>query len=203
MSSLGRQQSQLAGEVLAGRGLREPLIVSGTLVRQQDTATIAMAAMGRAGSPDRTDGRWNEYDHVDLVAKRVESESPERRAEVLGDSRLFQTVLDQVLFEWIGADDHGEGGWRAFADGAVEALRELAREIGSGRDAVVATSGGVIAAVCAHLLGGGVDTVVALNRVTVNASLTTVITGRSGISLLSFNDHAHLTGERSRLRTYR
>ena len=42
----------------------------------------------------------------------------------------------------------------------------------------------------------------ALNRVTVNTGITKVVRGRSGTSLLSFNEHAHLTGVSGML-TYR
>ena len=44
---------------------------------------------------------------------------------------------------------------------------------------------------------------VALNRVVVNASVTTLVVGGSGTSLLTFNDHAHFTGDGRRLLTYR
>jgi hypothetical protein len=66
----------------------------------------------------------------------------------------------------------------------------------------VFTSGGVIATVGAALLGLGAEGFVALNRVTVNTGITKVVRGRSGTSLLSFNEHAHLTGVPGML-TYR
>jgi putative intracellular protease/amidase len=56
----------------------------------------------------------------------------------------------------------------------------------------VFTSGGVIAAVCAGLLGLGAEGVVALNRVTVNGAITKLVAGSAGTSLLTFNEHGHL-----------
>jgi hypothetical protein len=38
---------------------------------------------------------------------------------------------------------------------------------------------------------------------TVNASITTVLSGASGLNVLSYNDHAHLAGDRGGMRTYR
>jgi hypothetical protein len=64
------------------------------------------------------------------------------------------------------------------------------------------TSAGVIAVVCARLLGLRVEEWPALARVMVNASLTKVISGRTGQRLLTFNDHAHLEHDRA-LITYR
>ena len=64
-----------------------------------------------------------------------------------------------------------------------------------GQDAVVFTSAGVIATVCAHVLGAGAAGLVALNRVAVNGAVTKLAVGRSGSTLLTFNEHTHLEGE--------
>ncbi|MEY9212248.1 broad specificity phosphatase PhoE [Thermobifida halotolerans] len=117
------------------------------------------------------------------------------------DSRGWQPLLDHALRAWI--EDGDEDGWHRFSTGAAAALDELVTGLGPGRDAVVVTSGGVLAALCAGLLSMPAEGVVALNRVAVNAAITTVTAGGSGAHLLSFNDHAHFTGERRALLTYR
>ncbi len=195
LSDLGHQQSTLAGEVLAGRGLRTPVLARGTLSRQRDTLRRIAAAMALPDDPVIDDG-WDEYDHIALAADHAEDHGDALPA----DPRGFQQVLDRALARWIAAD--APDGWGAFAGGARRALHDLAAGL-DGRDAVVATSGGVIAAIVTDLLHGGPDTVVALNRIVVNAGFTTVLVGRQGVTLLSFNDHAHLTGDHAGLRTYR
>ncbi|MFF1398476.1 hypothetical protein ACFVZD_32260 [Streptomyces sp. NPDC058287] len=65
--------------------------------------------------------------------------------------------------------------------------------LGLGRDTVVSTSGGLLAALCGTLLSLPYDGVAALNRVTVNASVTTLAVGGSGITFLNFNERAHFT----------
>jgi broad specificity phosphatase PhoE len=67
----------------------------------------------------------------------------------------------------------------------------------------VVTSAGPISAVAAALLGVPPEGWLALNRVMINTSITTVALGRSGASLLSVNDHAHVAGDGRRLLTYR
>ena len=62
--------------------------------------------------------------------------------------------------------------------------------------------GGVIAAVCTKLLDIDSETWPQLARVIVNASMTKIVIGRSGMSLVTFNDHAHLEKFRG-LTTYR
>ena len=187
LSDLGRQQARVVGRELARRGLRDPLLVCGTLRRQRDTAL----ELG-LGEP-RVDGRWDEYDHLGLLQRYPPAAAPEPGT----DSRGVQVLLDAALGAWVRDP---AGGWDAFSCGAQDALGQAGAP---GRDAVVVTSGGIIAAVAGRLLGGGADTVVALNRVSANASVTKVVVGRSGASLVSFNDHAHLEGGPGGLLTYR
>ncbi len=195
LSELGRRQAVVAGDVLAARGLRDPLVISGSLRRQRDTAALAAERLG-VGLPGNGDARWNEYDHVGMVGAVARAEGMDGPL----DAATFQAILDRALTAWIQADE--PDGWRGFAGGAMAALHDLVGTL-DGRDAVVATSGGVIAAVCGSLLGLPAEGLVALNRVTINAALTTIVAGRSGLSLLTFNDHAHFCGQTAQLRTYR
>lgn len=189
LSDVGRRQSEVVGTELARRGLREPVSVAGGLRRQQDTALQALPEV-----PLRVDRRWDEYDHLGLLRRYPSSEVSD------GSSRSVQVLLDAALRSWV---DDPDGGWDSFSGGASAALRELVTDLGAGRDAVVFTSGGVVAAVCAALLGLGADGVVALNRVTVNGAITKLVVGRGGVSLVAFNDHAHFEGRSRDLLTYR
>ncbi len=194
LSDLGREQSAHVGAELGRRRLRTPVAASGTLRRQRDTAHIALRAAGLA-SEIASDARWDEYDHLDLLRRYVPPD-----AEPDGSSKGLQSLLDIALAAWV-EDPHG--GWADFSRGALTALDDLAKGLGSGRDAVVFTSGGVVAAVCSSLLGLTAPGVVALNRVTANGAITKVVVGAGGTTLVSFNDHAHVEGEGRRLLTYR
>jgi len=188
LSDTGRRQSERVGTELARRGLRGPVSIAGGLRRQQDTALLALP-----DTPLRTDRRWDEYDHLGLLRRS----SGDGTAD---GSRSVQERLDAALRAWV---DDPDGGWPAFTGGAATALRELVGELDRDRDAVEFTSAGVVAAVCAGLLGLGADGVVALNRVCVNGGITKLVVGRSGTSLVTFNDHAHLEGGPRDLLTYR
>ncbi len=184
LSDVGRAQSEVVGRELARRGLRSPVVVHGSLRRQRDTAQIACAAAGLDASASE-DPRWDEYDHLGLLKRYVR---PDARPT---SSREVQGLLDAALLAWV---EHGDdGGWPAFAGSATAALHELADGLDKGQDAVVFTSGGVIAAVCASLLGGDAGTVVALNRVAVNGAITKLLAGSRGVQLSSWNEHAHLS----------
>lgn len=185
LSDLGRRQAALAGAELARRGLRSPVVVSGSLLRQRDTAAIAADALGT--TPTRIDARFDEFD----AHAAVEAHLGRPGATEGMDSREFQVHLDAAMAQWMAERDPR---WTAFSDGALEAVRDLASQLPSGTDAVVATSAGVTAAIAGALLTSSPAGVIAMNRVSVNASITTVVSGSRGLSLVTFNDHAHVLG---------
>ncbi len=207
LSELGHEQARAVARELAERGEPPARIVSGSLVRQRGTADAIAQAAGVAEVA--TDARWDEYGSEDVLTHHSDAVARLERAD--GDdapplsSRAFQALLDEALLAWIAAGADGPAGepFPAFAGRVAAALRDLAGSLGSGETAVVCTSGGVVAAVGVALLGVPAGAFVALNRVSVNAGISKVVTGRSGTSLVSFNEHAHLERGRAGLLTYR
>ncbi|MGW5053500.1 histidine phosphatase family protein [Actinokineospora sp. NPDC004072] len=190
LSPVGERQAKVVGGELAARGVRPAAVLSGTLLRQRATAEIALAAAG-IPTPCAADARWNEYDHLGLVSALVDP--------LPTDPRDFQGALDRALHRWASGEPAAVGSYADFAAAGSAALAEVSRA----GTALVFTSGGVIAALCAGLLGLGADGLVALNRVVVNAAITKVVVGRSGSSLVSFNEHGHFEGPNRDLLTYR
>ena len=190
LSDLGARQALVAGHELARRGARSPVVASGSLRRQRDTATIAAAALGVPTAD--IDTRWNEMHAHELVDDRLGA--PGASAGLT--STEFQGRLDEAMAQWI---DSGDPAWHAFSDGALQALTDLAAAIPRGRDAVVVTSSGGTAAVCGRLLGATSGGVIALNRVSINASITTITASPRGLSLVAFNDHGHFLADRTLL----
>lgn len=197
LSPAGKQQSTVLGEELRRRSVPVHAVWSGTLRRQLATAAACLPAAG-VQAEVRQDARWNEYDHLGLVpaGQVVDAE---------GSSRRFQGLLDDALLGWIsgGAAAGGSGTWEAFSAGALAALDEAFDGLPRGGSALVFTSAGVISAVCARLLNAPPEGYLALNRTMANASITKLVRGRSGVSLLSFNEHAHFEGEHRELLSYR
>lgn len=193
LSDVGREQSRVVGSELARRALRSPVVVCGSLLRQRDTAEIALSFANLEAQP-ATDARWDEYDHLDLLKRYVAEDAAHD-----GTSKGVQVLLDQALAAWV-SDPAGD--WSSFSGGAMDALQAIVDSLAPGQDAVVFTSGGVIAAVASTLLGVGSAGVVGLNRVTMNGAITKLVVGSGGISLVAFNDHAHFEDRRD-LVTYR
>jgi broad specificity phosphatase PhoE len=194
LSERGAAQAQAAHAALRERGVEAARLVSGTLRRQTDTAL----PWTEDGPELDLDARWNEYDAADVLrAHGAVPASLERRPDDEAaqlDSRDFQALLDDGLRAWIEADSASAADepWPMFRDRVHGALRDLAGELGRGESAVVFTSGGVIGAVCAHVLGLPETALIAFNHVSVNGAVTKLVSGRRGLSLISFNEHAHL-----------
>lgn len=179
LSAAGLDQSRRTGVALALQDLGEVRLVSGRMRRQLETA----AALGESaswGQDAEIDAAWDEFDASSFLLVRPE-----------GDSAVFQRALDAGMREWaaerVGAEDVET--FKEFAARVEDGLRRLAD---AGGVAVVSTSAGAISWAVSSLLGGGVEEWIRLNRVCVNAAVTKIVTGRSGASLVSFNEHAHL-----------
>jgi broad specificity phosphatase PhoE len=198
LSATGKQQAVVLGEELRRRDLTVHAVWSGTLRRQLQTASACLAEAG-IELPVREDGRWNEYVHLGLVP------SGQPVAELEAATREFQRQLDQAIEAWIsGGHAAGETGtWAEFTGGIRDALGEVLAELPRGTAALVFTSAGVISAICATLLSAPAAGYLALNRTMANASITKLVRGRSGVSLVSVNEHGHFDGPHRDLLTYR
>jgi broad specificity phosphatase PhoE len=195
LSEVGHAQ---ASAVAAELRRREPTIervVCGSLRRQRETAAPTIEALSL---PAIVDPRLDEYDMDEMVSRHTDSavRTNAARGGEQVSSREFQRVLELGMAAWIdgGDGDRSAEAWPAFAARCSDGLAAAAAGLSSGSTAVVFTSAGVIAALCCSLLGVPPQTLIVLNRVAVNGGLTKVASGRSGLSLVSFNEHGYLEG---------
>lgn len=198
LSATGQQQAVVLGAELRRRKLDVHEVWTGSLRRQLDTATVCLAEAG-IEAPVYQDPRWNEYDHLGLVP------SGQPVAEVEDATREFQQQLDAALEEWItgGKAAGSTGTWAEFTRGIGDALVGVFASLPRSSTALVFTSAGVISAVCATLLSAPAAGYLALNRTMPNASITKLVGGRSGVSLVSVSEHGHFDGPHRDLLTYR
>jgi broad specificity phosphatase PhoE len=195
LSDVGRAQSSAVAAELQRRQLTVERIVHGSLRRQRDTAVPTIEALSL---PAVVDPRLDEYDMDEIVTAHTDSavrtNAPRDGEQV--SSREYQRVLELGMNAWIDAGENGRSSetWPAFATRCSEGLSAAADGLTSGSTAVVFTSAGVIAALCCSLLSLPPKTAIVLNRVAVNGSVTKVASGRSGLSLVSFNEHGYLEG---------
>ena len=187
LSAAGERQARCLGDALAARGIRPASVVSGSLRRQRDTAAVLAKQAGWAPEAS-VDAGWDEFELSGLVPPT--SAGQQRR-----DREAFQDALEAGMHRWAGTigAPHTGMSFADFAARAESALRTAAERQPRGATTVVVTSAGVIGWLAASLLGAGVEQWIRLNRVCVNTGVTTLISGRRGISLVAFNDHSHLS----------
>ncbi|GAB3462377.1 histidine phosphatase family protein [Actinophytocola sediminis] len=200
LSSVGELQAKVLGDELRRREVQVHAVWSGTLRRQVATAAACLPAAG-VDLEIRQDPRWNEYDHLGLVPEGQASDP----ADLAASARHFQAALDDALSRWLtgGGPAGTSGTWERFRDGAFAAATDVFAGLPKGGAALVFTSAGLISALCTRLLDLPPKGFLALNRTMANASVTKLVSGRSGVSLLSYNEHGHFEGQHRELLTYR
>ena len=181
LSERGEEQSSVLGKTLAE--LSPDVVVHGSMQRQRRTAELMVAAAGWSAAPD-VDARWDEMDHHAVLAAQPRDFDGEP------DARQFQAWFEAATTRWTSGEHDAdyEEAFPAFRRRVSAALADLA-DVGT---AVVVTSGGPISALTTDLLDAGLPTYSRLAPVVVNASVTRIVSGRRGLTLVSFNDHQHL-----------
>jgi broad specificity phosphatase PhoE len=212
LSDRGHEQSRILGIALAARGIKPTRIVCGGMRRHAETAAGIVAGLDADdyGGPEVVvDDGWDEFnfEHVMQVHKPLyksralmfadfaRTPASERRAR-------FQAMFEDATAKWTGgdADDDYDESFPAFSERVDGALQRTAADAEG--TVVVVSSGGPIGLVASHLLAGDTSLWVQLNRVAVNTAVTKLVTGRSGITLSTYNEHSHLEHDRE-LVTYR
>lgn len=189
LSPLGQQQAAQLGRALAKQGIQPAALVSGALRRQRTSAAILASQAGWVLEAS-VDPGWDEFDQNHLATGITSG------GRVTLTSGEFQVALEAGMRAWASAGEAPGAGesFAAFTARTGAALRTVAATQPPGATTVIVTSGGVISWLATTLLSGGVEQWVRLNRVCVNTGVTKLVTGRRGISLVSFNDHSHLAG---------
>jgi broad specificity phosphatase PhoE len=204
LSDLGRRQAEVTAASLFERGYRPGRLLSGTPRRQRETAA-AFVSLG-APAPE-VEPRWDEFDPDDVLDHHGDS-AVRLQSDATGEtltSKAFQAALDPALAEWVAHAERSPAAqtWPRFSGAGTAALRDLVGELTTGETAIVVTSAGAIAALVGNLLGAPAEVFPALNRVLVNAAVTKLAIGSTGINVISFNDHTHLEAIDRALVTYR
>jgi broad specificity phosphatase PhoE len=212
LTELGQRQARAVGSYLVTRRVRFDEVVTGTLLRQVETAQIVGEAYRAAGLPwpeARVHEPWNEYD-VGTITGRFSQKLAESdptfaklqqavrdNAGARDSNRYFQRMFEALMDRWVGGELAAEGveSFAGFQERVRSARNAILEQPGS-RSVAVFTSGGPIG-VCVQLaLQAPAKVALALNYRVKNASLTEfTFSGTSRLSLDTFNSVAHLDDE--------
>ena len=199
LSELGRRQAQITGEYLARIGVRFDAAYAGTLERQRDTASLALAA--QAAAPELCiDARLDEVrndEQIEYLLPKVMESRPELRAIVdkgLNSSKRFQKAIEAVFNYWVSpeCDDPRIQSWAEYSGQVQAMLSDIIREQGAGKTVGVFTSGGTIAVMVAAVLGLPGSGPYQFYEPMFNCSVTQLFYSAERVSLSSFNDCSFL-----------
>lgn len=190
LSGLGARQSRWLGEYFAARGLRFARALSGTMVRQRETARAILDAMGGAGGTLALHEGLNEYPGEALYTAHT---GVEPRAHQLSDPRDYWRTFRQAMRAW--SEDRLVDVPESWLDFGARVNAALAQAVqGTARDdaVLVVSSGGAIGRALADLAGAPAGTAIELNLQCRNTGFTELIAGGGSLRLLSFNNVPHL-----------
>jgi broad specificity phosphatase PhoE len=210
LSERGHEQARVLGRSLADRGVVPSVVLRGELRRHRETAEGILEGLAAGGAdahvPVEVDAGWDEFDfqHVVTALKPLYRSRLLMKADLAmrGGAEEFQKVFEEATERWVAGDndDDYHEPFSMFAERVGQALRRAVEH--SDGTVLVVSSGGPIAVAASELLTGDTSLWGPLTRVAVNTGVTKVVSGRRGVTLTTYNEHAHLEHDRAML-TYR
>ncbi len=194
LSKIGIEQARLLGVYWKQSGFHVDAAFNGSLQRQQHTAELALAGIEHT-RPIETLEALNEYDH-----HAVDKHYGEGVVSDGGTDLQFSQYVE-IMARWRDSQANDElQSWGSFSmqawhaiQAAVNAHTEIKKHR-SEKHANLAffTSGGVIATVLQQLLSLEFTSTLQAVWHTRNASVTTLLFNKDGISLVDYNTVPHL-----------
>lgn len=199
LSPLGERQAQVVGEYLRDHGIVLDAAYSGDLLRQRETAQLALAGQP-AGVPHHIDPRFNEIRNDEqlkyLLPQLVESNASFRALieRGLSSSKDYQKAIDAVFNHWVSpaCQEPRIQSWAEYSGGVRTALAEVMETQGSGKTLGIFTSGGTIATIVGQVLGLSGEETYQFYEPVFNCSVTQIFYSGSKTSLSYFNDRSFL-----------
>jgi broad specificity phosphatase PhoE len=215
LSNTGFLQSEILARYLLKIDRGFDTVYAGEMKRQIDTAEKVLSCYREAGRevpPLQILPEFNEYDSKGILkalVKDIVKEDPNMEEDIAHfykDKKAFQRIFEKVILRWINGDREISGvtSWQDFRGRVARGMTKVMAENGQGKTVLVFTSGGPISA--AFQMATGISDEGTLRVVwhIVNTSVSSFVYNAKQISLMSFNNRAHLDLEKdSSLVTYR
>jgi len=203
LSPLGIRQAAVLGDHLSQLGVSFDRCLSGTLRRQQHTATTALQRCSAAGLPApelEIDTAFNEFAADAVIHGLLPAMLPDEpdALEILRNPKdhraAFQYLFARIIQRWVSGehDQPGHETWQGFVAGVESGLERLLAQAQSKQNIAVFTSGGTITALLHLLTGVPAQKAFELNWQIVNTSLSRLQFRGSEVTLASFNSRVHL-----------
>lgn len=221
LSNLGVTQARLLGQHYASTQRRIDAIFSGSLVRQRDSArhfwdtyqpfianvsaNNVKAIFDEEAADRHIMPLFNEFNHEDVFIQASPNSVSQAviAAELIKENKPLTSLgeLFHIAMQRWHAENHDSDyieSWSQFSNRVQQALDQLCHHVlqnehlDDNSTVLVFTSGGVIAALTAHLLQQGSQTAYQLTKSSVNTGVTAISIQAQTRQLLSYNEYSHL-----------
>lgn len=199
LSGLGCRQAEVLGHYLRDQGIQLDAAYSGGLLRQRETAALALASQPQE-VPHHIDERFDEVrndEQIKHLVPVVATANPHIKALVdkgLSSSKDYQKVIEAVFTHWVSpaCDEPRIQSWADYSGSVQAALDDVIAAQGSGKTVGVFTSGGTIATIVSQVLGLGGEHAYKFYEPIFNCSVTQLFYSGDKVSLSYFNDRSFL-----------
>jgi broad specificity phosphatase PhoE len=199
LSPLGNRQAEVLGEYLRDHGIALDAAYSGNLLRQRETARLALNSQQRE-VPHHVDPRFNEVrndEQVEHLVPEVVKSNPKIQQLMdkgLSASKDYQKVIEAVFNHWVSPDCNEPRiqSWEEYSTAVRDAMHAVMTEQGGGKTVGVFTSGGTIGTIVAQVLGLSGEHAYKFYEPVFNCSISQLFYSGSKVSLSYFNDRSFL-----------
>lgn len=203
LSELGARQAYWLGEYFQSLSITFDRVITGSLLRQQDTAKHLLLG-ARQTLPVMTDPGFNEFDFKTVATVYCHAAGIELPSTQHGGKLFFQ-MLRKAIMAWSAgelhaksdtatstyASQHGLETWPEFNERIAGAMKRIISREGDD-NVLVVSSGGAMALALSQILGCDVETMIDLNMQTRNTGYHQLFFNQRGFQLATFNALPHL-----------
>jgi broad specificity phosphatase PhoE len=199
LSPLGYRQAEVVGEYLRDQGIVLDAAYSGNLLRQRETARLALASQP-GDVPHHVDPRFNEIQNDEQVKYlvpelvKVHPGVQQLMEREFTSSKDYQKLIDAVFNYWVSPEcrEPRIQSWSDYSCGVRDALKDVIENEGGGKTLGIFTSGGTIATMVAQVLGLSGEETYKFYEPIFNCSVTQLFYSGNRVSLSYFNDRSFL-----------
>jgi len=192
LSDLGHQQARWLGEYYQRQGLEFGHVLTGSMVRHQETAAGICEGLGLPTQDFDVHSGLNEFDFTAIAGAYLEL-FPEQNPDENAPRSEFYRLLKKAMLAWSQNRLPGElpESWSGF-EARVQAALHHIQSLSDKKRVLVVSSGGAMAMAMKIVLQSSAESVIELNLQTRNTGVSHYFFNNNSIRLSGYNHTPHL-----------
>ena len=193
LSDLGAQQSRWLGEYFAERYIGFDRVFTGSLRRQQETASAIARGMGTEFTLEAHPG-LNEYDFGALLNALLSGSQSNEPDPLLNDQKTFYRTLKKALIAWLNDELKGPlpETWAEYSERVSDVLHTIQTTAEKNSKVLVVSSGGPISYMVAKITQAPERQAIEFNLQLYNTGISRFFFNSDCLRMSGFNAIPHL-----------